>query len=153
VVPDFSTLSSRQKTLAVNIPYRGSKGTLHMLIDKTGIKVEGKGEWHARKHGGPKRRVSRKIYRGIDEQTLETRAVEITGRHIGDVPVLPDLLGQIPSHEQIGSVTADGAYATVNTTTPSLTAVLMLSSRPARTGTRGRPSPPEPWPETRPCAR
>jgi hypothetical protein len=45
------------KTLAVNIPYRGAKGPLHLLIDSTGIKVEGEGEWHARKHGGRKRRV------------------------------------------------------------------------------------------------
>ena len=111
-VPDFSTLSRRQKTLAVNIPYRGSKGPLHLLIDSTGIKVEGEGEWHARKHGGPKRRVWRKIHLGIDEQTLDVRAVEITGSHIGDAPVLPDLLGQIPEDQEIGSVTADGAYDT-----------------------------------------
>jgi hypothetical protein len=111
-VPDFSTLSRRQKTLAVNIPYRGSKGPLHLLIDSTGIKVEGEGEWHARKHGGSRRRVWRKIHLGIDEQTLEVRAVEVTGSHIGDAPVLPDLLGQIPADEQIGSVTADGAYDT-----------------------------------------
>ena len=109
-VPDVSTLSRRQKTLAVNIPYRGSKGPLHLLIDSTGIKVEG--EWHARKHGGPKRRIWRKIHLGIDEETLEVRAVEITGSHIGDAPVLPDLLGQIPADERIGSVTADGAYDT-----------------------------------------
>ena len=44
-VPDFSTLSRRQKTLKVNIPYRGSDGPLHLLIDSTGIKVEGEGEW------------------------------------------------------------------------------------------------------------
>ena len=44
-VPDFSTLSRRQKTLAVNIPHRASKGPLHLLIDGTGIKVEGEGEW------------------------------------------------------------------------------------------------------------
>ena len=56
-VPDFGTLCRRQKTLAVNIPYRGSKGPLHLLIESTGIKVEGEGEWHARKHGGPKRRI------------------------------------------------------------------------------------------------
>ena len=111
-VPDFSTLSRRQKTLAVNIPYRGSKGPLHLLVDSTGIKVEGEGEWHARKHGGPKRRVWRKIHLGIDEQTLEIRAVEITGNHIGDAPVLPDLLSQIPPDQEIGSVTADGAYDT-----------------------------------------
>ena len=74
--------------------------------------MEGEGEWHARKHGGPKRRVWRKIHLGIDEETLEVRAVEITGSHIGDAPVLPDLLNQIPACEQIGSVTADGAYDT-----------------------------------------
>lgn len=46
---------------------------------------------------------------GIDEQTLEVRAAEITASHIGDAPVLPDLLGRIPPDEQIGCVTADGA--------------------------------------------
>lgn len=40
-VPNFSTLSRRQKTLEVNIPYRGSQGPLHLLIDSTGIKVAG----------------------------------------------------------------------------------------------------------------
>ena len=108
-VLDFSTLSRRQKTLAVNIPYRGSKGPLHLLIDSTGIKVEGEGEWHALKYGGPKRRVWRKIHLGIDEETLEIRAVEVTGSHIGDAPILPDLLDQIPQDQEIGSVTADGA--------------------------------------------
>jgi len=44
-VPNFSTLSRRQKTLKVNIPFRGSQGPLHLLIDSTGIKVEGEGEW------------------------------------------------------------------------------------------------------------
>jgi transposase len=78
----------------------------------TGIKVEGEGEWNARKHGGPKRRVWRKIHLGIDEETLEVRAVEITGSHIGDAPILPDLLSQIPAEEGIASVTADGAYDT-----------------------------------------
>tara|TARA_B100000378_G_scaffold151064_1_gene121919 strand:+ start:616 stop:1098 length:483 start_codon:yes stop_codon:yes gene_type:complete len=49
---------------------------------------------------------------GIDEETLEVRAVEITGSHIGDAPVLPDLLDQIPQDQEICSVTADGAYDT-----------------------------------------
>ncbi|MBB4208494.1 DDE family transposase [Roseinatronobacter bogoriensis subsp. barguzinensis] len=56
-VPNFSNLSRRQKTLNVNIPYRGSGGPLHLLIDTEplcaigsrtmakGIKVEGEGEW------------------------------------------------------------------------------------------------------------
>ena len=88
-VPDFSTLSRRQQKLAVNIPYRGSSGPLHLLIDSTGIKVEGEGEWNARKHGGPKRRVRRKIHFGSDEETLEVQTVEtrmncvkLLGRHL-----------------------------------------------------------------------
>ena len=123
-VPDFSTLSRRQKTLAVAIPYRGSQGPLNLLIDSTGIKAEGEGEWHARKHGGTKRRLWRKIHIGVDEQTLEIRAIEsslaiatgpkepVDGSSVGDAPMLPELLGQIPGDVEIGTVTADGAYDT-----------------------------------------
>lgn len=111
-VPNFSTLSRRQKSLKVNIPYRGSAGPLHLLIDSTGIKVEGEGEWNARKHGGTKRRVWRKIHIGIDEQTLEIRAAEFKPSDIGDTPMLPELLDQIPPEQEIASVTADGAFDT-----------------------------------------
>ncbi len=111
-VPDFSTLCRRQKSLPVAIPYLGSPGSLHLLIDSTGIKAEGEGEWNARKHGGPKRRLWRKIHIGIDEQTLEIRAIEVTSSSIGDAPILPDLLNQIPPDQEIGSVTGDGAYDT-----------------------------------------
>jgi len=123
-VPDFSTLSRRQNTLEVVIPYR-SKGGLHLLIDSTGIKVEGEGEWQRRKHGGSKRRIWRKIHIAVDEQTLEIRAVEVTSSAVGDAPVLPDLLHQIAPQEEITCVTApchdlranhcratDGAYDT-----------------------------------------
>jgi len=111
-VPDFSTLSRRQKTLDVAIAYRGSKGALHLLVDSTGIKVEGEGEWHTRKHGGSKRRVWRKIHLGIDEETLEIRAVEVTTSNVGDAPMLPELLEQINSEQEIATVTADGAFDT-----------------------------------------
>ncbi len=98
-VPNFSTLSMRQKTMAVGIPYRGSQAPLNLLIDSTGIKAEGEGEgeWHARKHGGAKRRLWRKIHIGIDEHTLEIRAIEVTGSNVGDAPMLPELLDQIPA--------------------------------------------------------
>ena len=103
VVPDFSTICRRQRTLAVTIPYRGAKGPLHLLIDSTGIKVEGEGEWNARKHGAPKRRVWRKIHIGIDEQTLEIGAVESTGSNTGDAPMLPHLLNQIPHDQRLAA--------------------------------------------------
>jgi len=74
---------------------------------------------------GAKRRVWRKFHLGIDVQTLKVRAVEVTGSNIGDPPMLPERLNQIPGDQQIGSVTApshglqtnhcraaDGAYDT-----------------------------------------
>ena len=111
-VPDFSTLCRRQRTLSVAIPYKGSAGPLHLLIDSTGIKAEGEGEWNARKHGKSKRHLWRKIHIGIDEETLEIRAIEVTSSSIGDAPMLPDLLSQITPDEDIGSVTAESAYDT-----------------------------------------
>jgi hypothetical protein len=110
-VPDFSTLSRRQKTLAVNIPYRGSQGPLHLLIDSTGIKVEGEGEWNARKHGGAKRRVWRKVHSGSTRKHWN-QGGRVTSSDVGDAPMLPDLLAQIPPDQEIASVTADGAYDT-----------------------------------------
>lgn len=109
-MPDFSTLSRRQKSLTVDIPYRGSDGSLHLLIDSTGIKVEGEGEWHSRKYGASKHRIWRKLHIAIDEGSLEIRAVEMTGKDVGDAPILPVLLAQIPEDEDITSVTADGTY-------------------------------------------
>ena len=74
--------------------------------------MEGKGEWNAGKHGASNRRLWRKIHIGIDEQILEIRAREATSSSIGDAPVVPDLLSQIPPDEEIESVRADGAYDT-----------------------------------------
>lgn len=111
-VPDFSKLCRRQRTLAVTIPLKGSAGPLHLLIDGTGIKAEGIGGWNAHKHVGPKRRIWRKIHLGIDEQTLEVRAVEVTTSNIGDTPMLPELLDRIPAEQDLGGVGADGAYDT-----------------------------------------
>ena len=83
-----------------------------MLIDSTGIKVEGEGEWNTRKHGGPKRRLWRKIHLAIEEETLEVRAVAVTSSEVGDAPMLSELLAQIPTDQYIASITADGAYDT-----------------------------------------
>ena len=74
--------------------------------------VEGEGEWNSSKHGGPKRRLWRKVHIGFDEETPEIRAVDVTTGSIGDAPMLPDLLNQIPPDEDISSVTADCAFDT-----------------------------------------
>ena len=85
---------------------------MNLLIDSTGIKFLGDGEWQARKHGVQGRRQWRKVHLAMDMATSDIRAVEFTPSSDGDSPVLPDLLDQIPEGEEIGTVTADGAYDT-----------------------------------------
>lgn len=147
-MPDFSTLSRRQKTLKVNIPYRGSDGPLHLLIDSTGIKVEGEGEWNARKHGGTKRRVWRKIHIGIDEKTLQIRAAEFTTSDVGEAPMLPELLNQIPPTTRSPASRRTAPSIRANAMTPSPPEKRRQSSRPARTPSLGNPTQPGRSPAT-----
>jgi hypothetical protein len=111
-VPDYTTLCRRQKTLTVALGGRPSSGGLHLLVDSTGIKMMGEGEWKTRKHGASYRRQWRKVHLGIDAETLEIRPIEVTTNAIGDAPILPALLAQIPTHERIATVSGDGAYDT-----------------------------------------
>lgn len=111
-VPDYSTLCRRQARIAVQVPYRTSGQPLNLLIDSTGIKFRGDGEWQARKHGPSRRRQWRKVHIAVDAGTGDVRAAEFTSSRQGDSPLLPELLAQIPPEEAIGTVTADGAYDT-----------------------------------------
>ena len=98
-VPDYSTLCRRQKTLKVQTPYRRAGGPLNLLMDSTGIKFLGDGEWQTRKHGVQGGRQWRKVHLAMDTATLDIRAVEFTPRREGDSPSSPDLLGQIPEDD------------------------------------------------------
>lgn len=111
-VPDYSTLCRRQKTVTIQIPYRHSSAPLNLLVDSTGVKMLGEGEWQVRKHGPSRRRQWRKVHLAMDTATGDVRGVEFTSSREGDSPVLPGLLAQIPADQPIGTVTADGAYDT-----------------------------------------
>ncbi|UTH73052.1 IS5 family transposase [Chromobacterium sp. IIBBL 290-4] len=112
LTPDYSTVCRRQKHLQVAIPCRPTTTGLHLLIDSTGIKMLGEGEWKTKKHGAEYRRQWRKVHLGIDAQTLEIRAIEVTDNAVGDAPMLPELLDQISAGERIAAVSGDGAYDT-----------------------------------------
>ncbi|WP_081933788.1 IS5 family transposase [Massilia sp. 9096] len=111
-VPDFSTVSRRQKHLAVTISAQPTTTGLHLLVDSTGIKMLGEGEWKTKKHGADYRRQWRKVHLGIDATTLEIRAIEVTDNATGDAPMMAGLLEQIDLGESIASVSGDGAYDT-----------------------------------------
>ncbi|ANY61458.1 transposase [Comamonas aquatica] len=111
-VPDFSTVCRRQKDLSVKLPYRPSTTALDLLVDSTGIKFLGEGEWKCKKHGAEYRRQWRKVHLAIDARTLDIRDIEVTDNGTGDAPMLPELLSQISPDEPIASVGGDGAYDT-----------------------------------------
>ena len=111
-VPDFSTVSLRQTHLSVTIGANATTTGLHLLVDSTGIKMLGEGEWKTEKHGAEYRRQRRKVHLGIDASTLEIRAIEVTDNATGDAPMLACLRAQISTDEPIASVSGDGAFDT-----------------------------------------
>ena len=86
-VPDFSTVSRRQRHLQMQLPYHSRTSARELLVDSTGIKFLGEGEWKRKKHGAEYRRQWRKVHLGIDAQTLEIRAIEVTDNSVGDAPI------------------------------------------------------------------
>ena len=73
-MPDYTTLCKRAKRLAVSL-LRKAAGPLHLVLDSTGLKVFGEGEWKVRQHGYTKRRTWRKLHLSVDSETQEIQAV------------------------------------------------------------------------------
>ncbi|MFX5122794.1 IS5 family transposase, partial [Acinetobacter baumannii] len=112
IAPDYTTICRRQQHIDIVISYQKSSNGLHLLVDSTGLKFLGEGEWKRKKHQPEYRRQWRKLHIGIDAETLQIRAVQLTTNNISDSQVLGDLLGQIPLDERVDSVYTDGAYDT-----------------------------------------
>ena len=110
--PDYSTICRRQKQIDIAISYQKSHEGLHLLIDSTGLKFLGEGEWKRKKHQPEYRRQWRKMHIGIDAETLQIRAVQLTTNNVSDSPVLGELLDQVPPTEQSDPHCTDGAYDT-----------------------------------------
>jgi len=105
-VPDYSTLSKRGGDLNIVLP-KTNKDKVILILDSTGLKVYGEGEWKVRQHGISKRRTWRKMHLAISPDG-EIRAVEITGNGIADSVVAPRLLSQ--EQAVIEKVFGDGGY-------------------------------------------
>lgn len=111
--PDYSTLSRRRATLDVVIPSYKTNGPVHLVVDSTGLKVYGEGEWKVRQHGWSKRRTWRKLHLGVNEATGEILAAMATVAGAGDGQMLGDLLEQVDERGlEIRQVSGDGGYDT-----------------------------------------
>jgi len=106
-VPDHSTLSKRGKILKVKLPKK-AKGSLNLVLDSSGLKIYGEGEWKVRKHGYSKRRTWRKLHLGADPENGEIQAVLLTENNVSDDATVKKLLDQI--EQTLLACAADGAY-------------------------------------------
>jgi hypothetical protein len=107
-IPDHTTLSRRSGGPTILPKRMEPTEPLHLLVDSTGLKIYGEGEWLDQKHGVRSCRRWRKLHLGMDSATHEIVAVELTPDDVGDVSELPHLLDQIDA--DLVSITADGAY-------------------------------------------
>jgi Transposase DDE domain len=107
-VMGFSQLSRRCATLEVALPRSKANAPLHLVVDSTGVKVFGEGEWKVRQHGYTKRRTWRKLHLGADETTGEIVAAVVTTNNVADSQVLEELLEQVEG--DIQQVSGDGSY-------------------------------------------
>lgn len=111
-VPNYTTLCRRARDLDVVLPTLRSGEALHLVVDSTGLKVFGEGEWKARKYGYSKRRTWHKVHLAMDANTGQICAALMTHQDVGDGEVLPELLDHIPADTPIDVVGGDGAYDT-----------------------------------------
>jgi IS5 family transposase len=106
-VPCYTRICRRQATIALPSLPTQTEG-IHLVVDASGLKIFGEGEWKVRQHGYDKRRTWRKLHIGVDESSKLVVAASLTKSNYADDKKLPDLLNQYKG--QLHQVSADGAY-------------------------------------------
>lgn len=110
-VPDYTTFCRRQAGINVDLSRKTRRSSgIVMLVDSTGLKVFGEGEWKVRQHGYSKHRTWQKLHLGIDAETQEIMAAVLTSNSCHDSEVVPELLNQLEILPE--KFIGDGAYDT-----------------------------------------
>jgi hypothetical protein len=107
-VPDFSTLSRRERTLDVALPVRPVTAPLSWVIDSTGLKIYGEGEWKVRQHGWTRHRRWLRLHLAVDAATGELRSLGASTNDVSDPEMLPSMLAA--ERAPLRQVTGDGIY-------------------------------------------
>jgi hypothetical protein len=107
-IPDYTSLAKRAAKLEIALAVSKHKGSIDVVVDSTGLKLFGEGEWKTRKHGVSKRRTWRKLHLAVNSETQEIEAEVLTENSGHDADQVDDLLEQIES--PIDSFGGDGAY-------------------------------------------
>jgi hypothetical protein len=106
-VPDHSTMSRRPETLEVSRPRCGG-GLVHLLVDSTGLRLCGPGEWLEEKHGSKRRRAWKKLHLATDADTGRIVASMLTDKDVDDGSLAGPLLDRFDG--SVTSLTGDGVY-------------------------------------------
>ncbi len=107
-VPDYTTLCKRSADLAVDLSPSQVQGAKHIVVDSTGLKVYGEGEWKVRQHGYSKHRTWRKLHLSVNEATHSLEAVVLTEAGVDDAQAGGQLLKETPG--PLEQVSGDGSY-------------------------------------------
>lgn len=107
-IPDFTSLAKRAAKMGVSLDVRKHVGPIDVVVDSTGLKVFGEGEWKMRKHGKTKRRTWRKLHLAVNPATQEIEAETLTENSCDDAGQVDDLLDQATG--KIDGFYGDGAY-------------------------------------------
>lgn len=107
-IPDFTSLAKRASKLKVSLDLREIEGPIDIIVDSTGLKIVGAGEWRSYAHYTPKRKTWRKLHLSVNAQTQEIVAERLTSRSASDMSQVPALVAQV--NQPIGKLYADGAY-------------------------------------------
>jgi IS5 family transposase len=106
-VPCYTTLCRRSGNLPICLTGSSSKAITDIVVDSTGLKVYGEGEWKVRKHGAGKRRTWMKMHVAVDSDSQQVAAITLTANAVDDATEAASLLGQI---KKVNSLSGDGAY-------------------------------------------
>lgn len=107
--PCYSQMSRRAVKLAIKLQrICSTKGSLDIVVDSTGLKVYGEGEWKVRQHGVSKRRTWRKLHLAADPLDHEIVAYVLTGNEKSDDQVFPELLGGVKG--EVEQCYGDGSF-------------------------------------------
>lgn len=107
-IPDYTSLAKRAAQMGISLDIAKHTGRIDVVVDSTGLKVYGEGEWKMRKHGKSKRRTWRKLHLAVNPDTHEIEAETLTENSCDDAGQVDALLDQVPS--KIKGFYGDGAY-------------------------------------------
>ena len=107
-VPDYTTICRRSNGLKVSLAVGGHNGVTDIVLDSSGLKVYGEGEWKVRKHGAGKHRTWMKLHIAINGDSQQIEAVTLTTNAVDDATEVGALLKQID--KPVASFRGDGAY-------------------------------------------